>query len=40
MFLEDDVEGPSALEDGLPLLQAVGAGWDLGEDKTGASEED
>ena len=40
MFLEDDVEGSSALEDGLPLLQAVEGGWDLGEDKPGASEED
>ena len=40
MFLEDDAEGSSALEDGLPLLQGVEAGWDLGEDKPGASEED
>ena len=40
MFLEDDAEGSSALEDGLPLLQAVEGGWDLGEDKPGASEED
>ena len=40
MFLEDDAEGSSALEDGLPLLQGVEGGWDLGEDKPGAFGED
>ena len=40
VFLEDDAEGSSALEDGLPLLQAVEGGWDLGEYKPGASRED
>ena len=40
MFLEDDAEGSSALKDGLPLLQGVEGGGDLGEDKPGAFGED